>query len=188
MDQKKRKPLMIKERFTSTLGVISHIYYNATNDGLSFGLNFAPDFKLNSVNDRDFSFSIGSQASFGINTIKASSENKESSLLILDLPLFLNFNFGHLASRLFRKKQGVVFGLGYDFVSLQNSTQKGLIFNAGFRSWIGKKSLTLRYTGTFSSSITYYNIHSISLNLTLGKFIRIAKRNNIILDFMDPIR
>jgi len=180
-----KAPLELNERFISTAGFNSHIYYNATIDGYAIGVNFAPDIKLNPLRDKKFSLSVGSQLAVGFHP---NSKNDSLTFVLVDAPLMLNFAFGHLSSRLFRARQGVVFGLGYDFILLRNTLQMGPIFNVGFRTWIGKKSVTLRYTGSFYSDPEKFNVNSISLNITLGKFISKVKRNNKLLDFMDGVQ
>ena len=103
------------------------------------------------------------------------------------IPAIITLNAGHLASQDFFSRFGIFAGGGYDFCFLAGEMKKGIIWSAGLRTWLFKKSFTLRYAqlAVGNSNITM-RIFSVQLNL--GAYIKKVYRNNQLTHFVKPMR
>jgi len=180
--QQQGTPNFFKDRFISSAGVFycKPSILPAKNSYL--GLNFSP--QLNLLNSySDFSIAFGTQLDMGY---KLSSADNNSKFLA-SIPAMATINAGHLATRDFFSRFGLFAGGGYDFCSISGSTQKGFMWTGGMRTWIFRRSFTLRYTQlVLNDSKIVMNL--FSLQLDLGAYLKSVYKNNVISRFVKPMR
>ena len=103
-----------------------------------------------------------------------------------DLPLSLELNIGHFATKDFRTMFGFFAGAGYTFSYLNEDFNEAPILTFGIRTALFSQSFEVRYIRYFSEERNYAFEHSISLIINLGDYIAAAIANNKISDFMRP--
>ena len=181
--QEEAKPKFdIKDRFISSGGLFFAQPANAGTAINYAGLSYSP--QLNLLNDfSDFSIAFGTQLDLGYRL----SSNDNNSKLMASIPALININLGHLASRDFYSRYGIFGGGGYDFCFIEGGQQKGFMWSAGVRTWIFKKSFTLRYSQLMldENKIT---MRIFSLQLNLGEYLKTVYKNNQISRFVKPMR
>lgn len=105
-----------------------------------------------------------------------------------DIPLMAELNYGHLATKDFRKWWGVFAGGGYSFQSVGTTWQTGINLSAGFRFFLFKQSFTLRYARFFSERIRDFSSHRLTLEITLGRFVKDVAFKNKLQKFERPFQ
>ncbi len=106
-----------------------------------------------------------------------------------DIPLMGEINYGHLATKDFRKWWGVFVGGGYTFQSAGTRWQQGACLSGGFRFFLFRQSFTLRYARFFSRPYSGdYASHRLTLELNIGKFLKSVQSKNKLSKFEKPFQ
>lgn len=105
-----------------------------------------------------------------------------------DLPLMVEINYGHLATKDFRKWWGVFAGGGYTFQSVGMYWQHGANLSAGFRFWLFRQSFTLRYARFFSRYPEDFFSHRLTLEINLGRYLKDVHFKNKLGKFEKPFQ
>lgn len=111
-----------------------------------------------------------------------------SMFIFSDIPLMGEINYGHLATKDFRKWWGVFAGAGYSFQSLGTRWQYGATLSAGFRFYLFRQSFTLRYARFFGEDLGDVLSHRLSIELNLGKFLKDVATKNKLQKFEKPFQ
>lgn len=111
-----------------------------------------------------------------------------SMFFFSDIPLMGEINYGHGATKDFRKWWGVFAGGGYTFQSAGTRWQYGGNLSAGFRFFLFKQSFTIRYARFFRESILDYASHRLTLEITVGKWIKDVAAKNKLQKFERPFQ
>ena len=170
------------QRWQSSLGVGWYSYPYADKTESIFAINYSPQFDL-TLRYSDLSLSLNSQLAGGYH-VKMPADTLKYAFA--DLPLFLQANIGHLASKDFYSYAGLFFGAGYDFAYLRNEFQKRFIATAGIRTWVGHTSVGVRLSRAYANSKANNSINSITLDINVGSYIGKVRSLNKITDFMQP--
>lgn len=106
-----------------------------------------------------------------------------------DIPLMGELNYGHLATKDFRKWWGVFAGGGYTFQSTGTRWQYGAVLSGGFRFFLFKQSFTLRYARFFSeyASGDFFS-HRLTLEITIGRWVKGVHFKNKLGKFEKPFQ
>ena len=140
--------------------------------------------KYNLINNwTDFSGSINAGLS---GEYHPESSSDSVSFFAADLPISLELNIGHLATKDFRTAFGFFAGAGYSFNYLNEEFNEAPLLTFGIRTLIFTQSFEVRYIRYFSEEQNYAFEHSICLVINLGDYIAAAVANNKISDFMRP--
>ena len=140
--------------------------------------------KYNLINNwSDFSGSFNS----GLSVMYHPESSLDSvSFIAADLPLSIELNIGHLATKDFRNFFGFFAGAGYSFSYLNEEFVNAPILTAGIRTWLFSQSFSIRYIHYLSKEENYTIAHGFSLVLNLGEYLDAVKARNKISDFMKP--
>jgi len=147
------------------------------------GVNLSPQFFL-TTGYSDFSFSI--EINFMVNYKLEDDENEFYKKIFFQLPLMLNVNFGHLASKDFFNAFGFFAGAGWNIQYGQSHIANGFAWDAGFRFWMFEKSFTLRFIHFPGKEKIFSSGKIISIQMNLGKYLNSIKANNKVSNFMKP--
>lgn len=174
-----KKPFLFRQAYKNSVGLGAGIYnFNDAQEFIGL-LNYAPQLDLTNRHS-DLSLSLNTQLSAGYHV---KSANDSMAFFYTDVPLLLQVNIGHLASRDFYSEFGVFFGMGYDWNYHRNNLQDGMAITAGLRTWVGSKSFTIRYL--YCDFLSIENpVHTITLNMNLGDYLPYVKANNKISKFV----
>lgn len=105
-----------------------------------------------------------------------------------DIPLMAEINYGHLATKEFKKWWGVFAGAAYSFQSVGTHWQYGVNVSAGFRFWLFKQSFTLRYARFFSEYPEDFSSHRLTLEINVGRFLKDVRSKNKLIKFERPFQ
>lgn len=134
----------------------------------------------------NFSIALVTPVSVGIH-LKTKVLNR--LFVFTDIPLMCEFNYGHLATKDFRKWWGAFIGGGYAFQTVGTAWQQGACLSGGFRFWLFKQSFTLRYAKFFSGFASgYHPSHRLCLEINLGKFLAKVNFKNKLEKFEKPFQ
>jgi hypothetical protein len=173
----------LKDRFISSAGIISPWANRNKMNERFYGLCYSPS--LNLLNKySDFSVAVASQLSASVHPETAKDP---STYFMYSFPAFLQFNFGHLATRNFYSSAGIFFGAGYNFSVTQSGFDMGPLLITAIRFWFLRQSFTLGYAQTHFQNRPVL-LHQISLQLNIGAYLRDARNNNKISKFVKPFR
>ncbi len=149
------------------------------NTRYAFGLNIFPRLSLiHSLSDFSISVGLPSSACFEMNR----------SVFFAQIPLLFELNIGHGATKGFYSRGGISIGAGYT-----NFFDDGLNFSAtsvgfAYNRWILKQSVSFRYLVSFPTLSKAIAIHSLSINVSMGKWLKQNKRLNNLSKFQKPFR
>lgn len=133
----------------------------------------------------DFSFSVNSQTSFGYHI---SNSNLPSNFFFTDIPLTVELNAGNGSTKNFHSYFGFFMGGGYGWQFAGSSRQSSFIATGGFRTWLGPLVSTFRYSYVYPNSVLAYNMHRISIAITLGRWTKKVQQMNKISKFVKPVQ
>jgi hypothetical protein len=168
--------------FQHGIGVNASFYTLAENMDPLFGITYRT--KYNLINNwSDFSGSFNAGIS-GLYHFK--SDIDSVPFLAADLPLSIEMNIGHLATKDFRNFFGFFAGAGYAFTYLNEGFVDAPILTMGIRTWLFSQSFSIRYIHYLSQEQDYAMSHGFSLVLNMGEYLAAVKANNRISDFMRP--
>jgi hypothetical protein len=170
------------KRYHSAIGVGVCDYPYQTNDEKFFAINYAPQLDL-TLRYSDMSISLNTQLAAGYHFLLSQDSLK---YLTYDIPIFLQGNIGHLASKDFYSDFGFFAGGGYDWMYIRNEFQQRIAATAGIRFWFASQSITVRVTRYFGNQNANYSINSLTLDFNLGGYLSKIKGLNKISDFMHP--
>lgn len=111
-----------------------------------------------------------------------------SMFFFSDIPLMGEINYGHLATKDFRKWWGVFAGGGYSFQSVGTRWQYGANVSAGFRFGLFGKSFTVRYARFFGENVGDVLSHRLTLEINLGRFLKDVASKNKLQKFERPFQ
>ena len=168
--------------FQNAVGLTGSLYQIADELEPMYGITYKT--KYNLINNwTDFSGSINA----GLSAMYHPSSSVDSnSFFAAGLPLSLEMNIGHLATKDFRGDFGFFAGAGYAF-NYTNEEFNELPFLAfGIRSWVFTQSFNVRYLRYFPQEENYVMMHELSLTINLGAYLAAVRANNKISNFMSP--
>jgi hypothetical protein len=171
----------LKQRFISSFGA-THGILNNSSEKL-YGINATPSLNLlNSFSDFSISLALNVGASY-----HPSSGADSNTYYSYSIPAFIQVNAGHLASQDFYAAIGLFVGAGYNMSRINDYSDGGFSWTAGFRFWLFKQSFTLRYV---QSHLTDANdlLHEMSVQINVGKYLSHVKDNNKLSKFVSPFR
>jgi hypothetical protein len=174
----------IGKRFKFSTGYSAYLLETGTNVSPVHALGITPQFNLwqPRVN---FSVAFVSPLTVGIHF---RTKVWGSMFLFSDIPLMGEINYGHLATKDFRKWWGVFAGGGYSFQSVGTRWQYGANLSAGFRFWLFRKSFTLRYARFFGENFGDVLSHRLTLEINLGRFLKDVASKNKLQKFERPFQ
>jgi hypothetical protein len=179
--QPQPKKFSLKERFISSIGASYTILNNSSE--VLYGMNATPS--LNLLNSfSDFSISLAVNVGAGYHPESGNDTNEYFSYSV---PAFIQVNAGHLASQDFYAAIGLFVGAGYNMTRVDELSDQGFSWTAGFRFWLLKQSFTLRYIQSHLSDADD-KLHEISLQINIGKYLARVKDNNKLSKFVSPFR
>ena len=172
------------QRWHSSLGIGVFEYPYFGNFEHILAINYAPQFDL-TLRYSDLSLSLNSQLSAGYH-FKFSYDSQKYPFY--DIPLYLQGNIGHLASKDFYSFAGLFAGAGYDWTCINNQYQQRIAATAGLRTWVGHTSVTIRLSRAFANSNAPYPINALTLDINVGSYLAKVADLNKISDFMKPFK
>ena len=172
------------QRWHSSFGISAFEYPYSTNFEHLIGLNYSPQFDL-TMRYSDLSLSLNSQLSAGYH-FKFSYDNLQYPFY--DIPLYLQGNLGHLASKDFYSFAGLFAGAGYDWSYIRNEFQQRIAATAGLRTWVGRTSVTVRLSRAFANSKVPTPLNAVSLDINVGSYLAKVADLNKISNFMKPYK
>ncbi|MBK5284036.1 MAG: hypothetical protein JJE25_01415 [Bacteroidia bacterium] len=147
------------------------------------GMNFSPQLFLTTVYS-DFSFSV--ETNFVVNYKMEDDKSEVSEKIFFQLPVMMNVNLGHLASKDFFNAFGFFAGAGWNIQYGESRTVNGFAWGAGFRFWMFEKSFTLRFIHFPGNEKLFSSGKIILIQMNLGKYLNNVKANNKVSNFMKP--
>jgi len=179
-----KKPFVFSNQFKHSAGAGVALYkVNEVYEPI-YAIAYNPTLSLTRTWS-DFSVSVGTHLMGGYHF---SSSNDSNEFLFADLPLLVELNFGHNASKDFYNDLGWFFGGGYSYHLVDDNWYSGPEATIGFRTFIFGPSFTLRYSRYFATDEADVSLHNITLLLNLGKYFEQVKKNNKISRFSNGFR
>jgi hypothetical protein len=179
-----KKPFIFQQQFKHALGLGATFYDAAGSFEPIYHLAYSPNLAL-TKSFSDFSISIGSHITGGYHF---ESGNDDSAFAYADLPLLLEFNIGHNASKDFYSDLGCFFGGGYSYNYFRGNWQQGPEFTMGMRTFIFGPSFTIRYTRFVAIREEDITTQALTISLNLGHYFEQVKKNNKISRFTNKGR
>ncbi len=174
------KPLTFREQFKHAAGIGAVSFSKPSGEVFMPAISYSPNFSFTNGMS-DFSITAGSHLAVGY---YFAEDSTEEDFIYTDLPLLIEFNFGHNASKDFYYDMGWFLGGGYTYNYLNERWQSGPVATIGFRTFIFGPSFTLRYIRFFATADEDRSTHGISLSLNLGNYFDQVKRNNKVSRFI----
>jgi hypothetical protein len=169
-----KKPYVLKQQFKHSVGPgVAFYKFNEGNEPM-FNIAYNPSLSL-TKDWSDFSISIGSQIAGGYHF---NSKVDDSAFVYVELPLLIELNFGHNASKDFYNDLGWFFGGGYSYHLFKEEWNSGPVASIGVRGYLFGPSLTLRYSRFFAIQKQDASLHTVTLLLNMGKYFEQVKLNN----------
>ncbi len=169
----------LKEQFKHAAGIGVILYDFDNSQDLIPIITYSPNLSLTRAFS-DMSVSFGSHISFGYHP---ASSTDSLEYIYTDLPLLVELNLGHNASKDFYSDLGFFIGGGYSFNLFREEWQSGPCATLGIRTYIFGPSFTIRYLRFFAVDEYDQSTHNISLSLNLGNYFESVKKNNKISRF-----
>jgi len=132
----------------------------------------------------DFSLTVDAPMSFGYH-IK--HDELPNNFFFADLPMTAELNIGHGSTTNFHSFFGFFAGAGYGWQIMGKGSQSGGVFTGGFRTWLGPFAATFRYAYIHSNNFEAFNIHRITVTITIGPWVKKVKQMNKISNFVKPV-
>jgi hypothetical protein len=174
----------IGKRFKFSTGYSCYLLETETKVSPVHALGITPQFNLWQPRS-NFSVAFVSPITAGVHF---RTKVLGSMFFFSDIPLMGEINYGHLATKDFRKWWGIFVGGGYSFQSVGTRWQYGPNLSAGFRFGLFRKSFTLRYARFFGESIGDYLSHRLTLEINLGRFLKDVASKNKLQKFERPFQ
>jgi len=168
-----------REQFKHAAGLGTVIYTGNESTEFIPAINYSPSLSL-TRSLSDFSITIGSHLVLGYHP---SGDSLENEFLYTDLPVLLELNFGHNASKDFYYDMGWFIGGGYSFSLFNENWQSGPVATIGFRTFVFGPSFTFRYLRFFAVDQEDISTHGLSISLNIGRYFEQVKKNNKISRF-----
>ncbi len=169
-----KKPFILSKQFKHSLGAGASFYETGKNNEPLFHIDYNPSLSL-TKSYSDFSFSIGTQLAGGYHF---ESTTDEQAFVYADLPLLLELNFGHNASKDFYNDLGWFFGGGYSYHLFRETWSHGPVASLGVRAFVFGPSFTLRLSRNFNVKDSDPALNTVTLLLNMGKYFEQVKLNN----------
>ena len=180
MGQMNGKPLNFREQFKHAAGIGAVSFSGRSDQVFMPAISYSPNFSFTNGMS-DFSITAGSHLTLGY---YFAEDSTEEDFVYTDLPLLIEFNFGHNASKDFYYDLGWFIGGGYTYNHLNERWQSGPVATIGFRTFIFGPSFTLRYIRYFATADEDRSTHGMSISLNLGSYFEQVKRNNKVSRFI----
>ncbi len=176
-----KRPFVFSKAYKSSWGVGFGFYpiEALLQQGHIATLNYAPQLDLTNKRS-DYSISLNTQIAGGYHV---PFKKDTTGFFYASAPIFVQMNFGHLASKDFYNDLGYFFGIGYDPNIFQNRFLQNFAFTGGMRTWFFGKSITARYILSIPQALLDPVLHTFSLNINVGSYLENVKSNNKISDF-----
>jgi hypothetical protein len=174
------KPLSFREQFKHAAGIGAVSFTKPTGAVFLPAVSYSPNFSFTNGMS-DFSVTLGSHLTAGY---YFAEDSTEEDFIYTDLPLLVELNFGHNASKDFYYDMGWFMGGGYTYNRLYDRWQSGPVATIGFRTFIFGPSFTLRYIRFFATAEKDRSTHGLSVSLNLGSYFEQVKRNNKVSRFI----
>jgi hypothetical protein len=178
------KPFIFSQQFKHAVGIGSAFYKVNESREPVYMISYSPTLSL-TKSFSDFSVSVGSQLSGGYHFANSADD---SSFLFADLPILVEMNLGHNASKDFYSDLGWFFGGGYSFNLFKERWQQGPVVSIGARAFILGPSFTLRLMRFFAIREEDVSLYSVTLSLNLGRYFEQVKLNNKVSRFSNGFR
>jgi hypothetical protein len=172
------------ERWHSSFGIGAYEYPYSNNFEHLLAINYAPQFDL-TLRYSDFSVSLNSQLAAGYH-FKFSYDSAKYGFY--DIPLYLQVNLGHLASKDFYSFVGMFAGGGYDWTYIKNKFQQRAVATLGMRTWVGRTSVTIRISRAFANANAPFSMNALTLDINVGSYLAKVADLNKISNFMKPYK
>jgi len=172
------------QRWHSSIGVGAYEYPYSKGFEHLIAINYAPQFDL-TLRYSDLSISLNSQLAAGYH-VKFSYDT--AKYLFYDIPLYLQGNIGHLASKDFYSFAGLFAGGGYDWTYIRNKFQQRALMTFGLRTWVGHTSVTIRLSRAFANANAPFPMNAVTLDFNVGSYIAKVADLNKISNFMKPFK
>jgi hypothetical protein len=173
--------------FRKRLALATGIDYSTEEENApaTAGIIFSPQFFL-TTSYSDFSVSVAGDAT--ANYRLDNTQDEFSKKIFFQLPVLVNANFGHGASKDFYNPLGFFIGAGWNVQHSGDKTDNGFAADAGIRLWMFGQSLTLKFIYFPGDEKIFSSGKIISLQFSLGKYLSDVKRNNKVSNFMKPYK
>jgi hypothetical protein len=172
------------KRFKLSAGYSSYLLETGTKVSPVHALGITPQFNLWQPRS-NFSIAFTAPITAGIHF---RTKALFRMFFFSDIPVMGEINYGHLATKDFRKWWGVFAGGGYSFQSVGTHWQYGVNLSGGFRFFLFKQSFTLRYARFFSEYPEDFFSHRLTLEITLGRFVKDVVFKNKLQKFERPFQ
>ncbi len=174
----------IGKRFKFSTGYSAYLLETGTKVSPIHALGITPQFNLWQPRG-NFSVAFVSPITAGIHF---RTKVLGSMFFFSDIPLMGEINYGHLATKDFRKWWGVFAGAGYSFQSVGTLWQYGVNISTGFRFGLFRQSFTLRYARFFGENVGDVLSHRLTLEINLGRFLKDVATKNKLQKFERPFQ
>lgn len=174
-----KKPFLFQQQFKHAVGAGATFYSADGSFEPIYHIAYSPNLAL-TKNFSDFSITVGSHLTGGYHP---ETNNDDSAYVYADLPLLLEFNIGHNASKDFYSDLGCFFGGGYSYNYFRGNWQQGPEITFGMRTFIFGPSFTIRYTRFVAIREEDITTQGLTISLNLGHYFEQVKKNNKISRF-----
>jgi len=179
-----KKPFELSQQFKHSIGAGASFYtFDKVREPV-FHFTYNPSLSLTRAWS-DLSLSIGTQLGAGYHF---ETPADDSAFFYAELPLLLELNFGHNASKDFYNDLGWFFGGGYSYHFFKDAWNHGPVASMGVRGFVFGPSFTIRYSRYFALQDNDASLHTLTLLLNLGRYFDQVKLNNKVSRFSNGFR
>ena len=169
-----KKPFVFSQQFKHSAGAGVSLYSLDKKQEPVYHVDYHPSLSLTN-SWSDFSISAGIPVSAGYH-LESDADTLE--YFYARIPLQVEFNFGHNASKDFYNDLGWFLGGGYAYHLFREEWLHAPVITIGARAFIFGPSFTLRYSRYFATAENDRSLNSISLLLNMGRYFEQVKLNN----------
>jgi hypothetical protein len=179
-----KKPFELSQQFKHSFGAGASFYtFDQVREPV-FHLAYNPSLSLTKAWS-DLSLSIGTQLGAGYHF---ETPVDDSAFFYAEIPLLLELNMGHNASKDFYSDLGWFIGGGYSYHLFKEVWNHAPVATIGVRGFVFGPSFSIRYSRYFAIQEDDASMHTITLMLNLGRYFDQVKLNNKVSRFTNGFR
>lgn len=179
-----KKPFELSQQFKQSFGAGASFYSFTGEQEPVFNLAWNPSLSFTRSHS-DFSVSLGTQPAAGYHF---ETTVDDSAFFYAELPVMLELNFGHNASKDFYSDLGWFFGGGYSYHLFKEVWNHAPVATIGVRGYLFGPSFTIRYSRYFAMQENDASLHTVTLLLNVGRYFEQVKLNNKVSRFTNGFR
>ncbi len=173
----------ISKRFRHSVGAAAHIIpFGTGGASAGFGAYYEPQFNiLNRYTD--FSIAASMPLTLGAHIGNSYLPN---TFFFGHVPVMMEANIGHFATRRFYNDIGMGAGAGYAMQITDKGVGGGPVFSVAARAWAAVTSITVRYIFHLNLQGSGYDTHGVALAINLGSFFKKLRADNALEKWQRP--